>query len=1358
MDISGAESFGSKDKGGIGRTSLGSITSQLDRPPSPATSKRPASDMDGIKSDLAKEDTKMEEDVISKTPEVLTSCPVDESPILRRKSQSQTTRHRREVSVDMLAHDPGPSTAQGFASTAAPDRIENLSHSIYQTPLSGNSSTVSTAGLRDLSGTSSTSSSTNVDIPSIDDQIRQVMQLAEQPAEEGQKGYLVSTKWLSRVLSRGSNAVGADKYGKEAREGKIGSIDNSGLPVILDQTHGGLKDEKGEPYVPLRSSLQIGEDFEILPQEAWDLVINWYGIAKESLIITRYCHNTSTSETASNLQYELHPPIFTLLKLPDTSEGITKKSLAEKHATPIRVLASRHELFQDFLKRVKGLAGIEHRTKVRVWRILGGLGRDAQAGLITPAQSRSNSPAPNAVTPVDAGNELVLDVSTFVELQLGSQRELVEARDETANEKYNGHLTLDIVGLRQDEVIVLEEQIGGPAGGEWVSDASTRQAKVNGVPISITKSGATAVRDTLKPKNINSGRTSPSLGTVGMMTRGRAQKNRRTRGMTGLNNLGNTCYMNSALQCIRSIEELTQYFLRKFFQSLDQVCFKLLIDCSIVDKFKSELNPSNPLSHNGEVARAYAALLKEMFSDNANSSFAPRNFKNVIGKYGPSFSGYGQQDSQEFLLFLLDGLQEDLNRIHKKPYVEKPDSTDEMVHDPVALRGMADKCWEIYKARNDSVITDLFAGMYKSTVVCPTCDKVSIIFDPFNNLTLQLPIENLWSRIIFFFPLHSRPIQISVDISKNATFAALKEYVAGKAGVPPKKTVVAEIYKNRIYKMFDDNITIGEERIAEGDNIAIFELDDEPTNYPAPKKKSQKFRGLTFHNTPSDEDSEIPDSESALTDKMLVAVFNRQTKDGSYRYQHRAVFGVPSYIIVTRDEAKNYDAILQKVLAKVQTMTTRDFLREDHDSTSGLTPDDSDAVLMATDEDSSSDSKVQAKSLESEDGMVDISMRDSGEDSPKATEVPKGSGTATITPLAPMLQPGSFITPEVRNLFDMKYFSSGSELIPTGWSTLQDENKDYPTIVSRIPESCVDRTPKKMTKIQRRLKRLDSASSSDEDILDGSSAVASARSFERHPDSDSDDGLPPVQRLVQQPSRGYSRFNKYTFQDTKKLITYSRKDKDVATDSKFEEKQPQMNEVALIRLGEAIVLDWTPEAYDALFTGTDSYLDDELRGAATWESIATMPDPELEESRKVRASRKRHGISLGDCLDEFGKSETLSENDAWYCPRCKEHRRASKTFELWKAPDVLVIHLKRFSVQGRFSDKLDIFVDFPVEGLDLTSRVAMQEEGKSPIYDLFAVDNHYGGLGGGHYTAFAQNFVDKNWYEYNGTLGHFAPP
>lgn len=768
-----------------------------------------------------------------------------------------------------------------------------------------------------------------------------------------------------------------------------------------------------------------------------------------------------------------------------------------------------------------------------------------------------------------------------------------------------------------------------------------------------------------------------------------------------------------------------------------------------MDKYKKDLNPSNPLSHNGMVANAYALLLKEMFSPNVTSSFAPRNFKNVVGKYGPSFSGYQQQDSQEFLLFLLDGLQEDLSRIHKKPYIEKPDSTDEMVNDPVALRAMADKCWDIYQARSDSVITDLFAGMYKSTVVCPVCDKVSIIFDPFNNLTLQLPIENLWSRVVYWFPLHSRPIKVGVDIDKNASFMALKEYVAEKVGVDPKKTVVAEIYKSRIYKMFDDKKTIGEERIAENDQIAIFELEHQPSNYPPPKKKVQKYKSSYYYHN-SDEEEDVPNGESPLAAKMLVALFNRQVRDGHPRYQQRAVFGVPSYVIITREEANDYDAILRKVLAKVDTMTTMDFLKDDTDSGNDSAPEDSDTVLMNNDDgESSSDSRFQAKSLASEDGLIDISMRDDGGARQPAHQLhPPLPGIKHKRP-PKMLRPGEFITPEVRNLFEMKYFTSQSELIPTGWSTIQDENREYPTIASRLPDREGTRRRGSKGKIARRIQRLGSASSSEADVGDADPAEPIPTQQNSY-DSDSD-GLPDVEQVTRAPA-SFSRFNYATRQNRKGLITYGRKDKNAPYNRSCEELEPDTVDNPLIRLGEAIVLDWTPEAYDAFFLGHESNGDTGLRGVSTWDDIPTMPDPDLEQKRRLRLNRKRNGISLEDCLDEFGKAEVLSENDAWYCPRCKEHRRASKTLELWKAPDILVIHLKRFSAQGRnLRDKLDVLVDFPVEGLDLSSRVAMHEDGKNPIYDLFAVDNHYGGLGGGHYTAFARNDTDKNWYEYNGT-------
>ena len=454
----------------------------------------------------------------------------------RRNSKGQGTRHKREASVDMLGQE-----------------------SDQQSATSSTSSTSGGAG----TSTSASSMPTSADIPAIDDQINQVQQLVQQGSmREGQKGYVVATKWLSRVLARGTDGADSDKYGKEAREGPIGPVDNTGINMVTDGNTSLFKDEAGEDFVPLAPGLNLGEDFEILPEAAWELIIKWYTLAKGSAIIRRYCHNTSTSETQENLQYELHPPVFTILKLPSRSEGLTVKTLREKDATPVKILASRHELYQTFLKRAKLTAGIDMGTKVRVWRILGGLGGKSGSEMLTPAQSRSNSPAPGAVLSVDPGTKLVVEAHDFVGLQLGSQRELVDVNDETANAKYNGHMSLDVAGLRQNEVIVLEEMIGGPGGGEWVSDNAASKIKSHGnVPISITKSGNTTIKDSLKPTANTSRATSPAPN--GIMTRGRTAKNGRVRGTVGLSNLGNTCYMNSALQCVRSVEELTHYFLGK---------------------------------------------------------------------------------------------------------------------------------------------------------------------------------------------------------------------------------------------------------------------------------------------------------------------------------------------------------------------------------------------------------------------------------------------------------------------------------------------------------------------------------------------------------------------------------------------------------------------------------------------------------------------------------------------------------------------------------------------------------------------------------------------------------------------------
>ncbi|XP_065845344.1 ubiquitin carboxyl-terminal hydrolase 15-like [Oscarella lobularis] len=175
-------------------------------------------------------------------------------------------------------------------------------------------------------------------------------------------------------------------------------------------------------------------------------------------------------------------------------------------------------------------------------------------------------------------------------------------------------------------------------------------------------------------------------------------------GLTGLSNLGNTCFMNSVLQCLSNVPILTEYFL--------------------TNEYKGEINRDNPLGMRGHLAESYGELMHEMWSERA--VVAPRRFKSEVGKFAPRFLGSKQPDSQELLVFLLNGLHEDLNRV---------------IGDGRPDEEVAAEAWKNHLRQNRSVIVDCIQGQYKSTLVCPDCGKASVIFDPFMYLTLPLPVK-----------------------------------------------------------------------------------------------------------------------------------------------------------------------------------------------------------------------------------------------------------------------------------------------------------------------------------------------------------------------------------------------------------------------------------------------------------------------------------------------------------------------------------------------------------------------------------------------------------------------------------------
>ncbi|XP_051483910.1 ubiquitin carboxyl-terminal hydrolase 19 isoform X7 [Apus apus] len=166
-------------------------------------------------------------------------------------------------------------------------------------------------------------------------------------------------------------------------------------------------------------------------------------------------------------------------------------------------------------------------------------------------------------------------------------------------------------------------------------------------------------------------------------------------------------------------------------------------------------------------------------------------------------------------------------------------------------------------------------------------------------------------------------------------------------------------------------------------------------------------------------------------------------------------------------------------------------------------------------------------------------------------------------------------------------------------------------------------------------------------------------------------------------------------------------------------------------------------------------LTDDCSLALVWKNNERLKEYVLVESKELEcvedpgsaseAARAGH-FTLEQCLNLFTKPEVLAPEEAWYCPKCKQHREASKQLMLWRLPNVLIIQLKRFSFRSFiWRDKINDMVDFPVRSLDLSKFcIGRKGEQQLPMYDLYAVINHYGGMIGGHYTAYARLPNDKN--------------
>ena len=182
------------------------------------------------------------------------------------------------------------------------------------------------------------------------------------------------------------------------------------------------------------------------------------------------------------------------------------------------------------------------------------------------------------------------------------------------------------------------------------------------------------------------------------------------KGLCGIINIGNKCFLNSIIQCLSNSLKLTDYVLSS--------------------DYRIDLDTK---THKNEhyVLHSFVTLINHMWD--TNQLIKPKSFIENLGKFHRKYFGIQQQDSHECLLYILDLLHRSLS------YEIEVDIKGNINTRSDILMKKSLETWKSFYEKEYSFIIDTFYGNIINNVSCVNCNFSDEIFEPYNNLSVSLP-------------------------------------------------------------------------------------------------------------------------------------------------------------------------------------------------------------------------------------------------------------------------------------------------------------------------------------------------------------------------------------------------------------------------------------------------------------------------------------------------------------------------------------------------------------------------------------------------------------------------------------------